>query len=85
MQKSIQTGVYFTDVVSEEILHDVCFRITGLNEFTFTFVDNDYEDDFLSKGYNMGRICIMQHIDTVSYISFSEREIVGRNSSVGKP
>ena len=37
---------------------------------------------FLEKSYNKGRMAIMQYKDIVSYISFSELEIGGRNSSV---
>ena len=37
---------------------------------------------FLEKSYNKGRMAIMHYKDSVSYISFSELEIGGRNSSV---
>ena len=61
---------------------DVCTKITGLSEYTFEFVENDYSDDFLPGIYNKGRLAILQYQDNVSYISFSEKEIGGRNSSV---
>lgn len=82
LQKSKNTGVYFSDVVTPTILRDVCFRITGQTAFTYEYVDNDYEDMFLEKSYNKGRLAIMQYEDVASYISFSELEIGGRNSSV---
>lgn len=82
LQKSKNTGVYFSDVVTTEVLRDVCMRITGQNEFTHEYVDNDYQDMFLEKSYNKGRMAIMHYRDVVSYISFSELEIGGRNSSV---
>ena len=82
LQKSKNTGVYFGDVVTPTILRDVCFRITGQTTFTYEYVDNDYEDMFLEKSYNKGRLAIMQYEDVASYISFSELEIGGRNSSV---
>ena len=63
-------------------MRDVCFRITGENEFSYQYVDNAYEDPFLNHGYNMGRMAVMHYQDTVSFISFSEKEINGRNSSV---
>lgn len=50
--------------------------------FTYEYVDNEYADTFLERSYNKGRIAIMQYKDTASYISFSEKEIGGRNSSV---
>lgn len=61
---------------------DVCRRLTGHTNFTHTYVDNDYADEFLSTGYNKGRMAIMQYQDTAFFISFSERDIGGRNSSV---
>lgn len=82
LQKSKNTGVYFSDVVTPEVLRDVCYRITGQTTFTHVYVDNDYRDMFLEKSYNKGRMAIMQYKDAVSYISFSELEIGGRNSSV---
>lgn len=82
LQKSKTTGVYFSDVVTPEVLRDVCYRITGQTEFTYMYVNNDYQDMFLDKTYNKGRLAIMQYKDVVSYISFSEIEIGGRNSSV---
>ena len=51
-------------------------------DFTHEYVDNDYQDEFLEKSYNKGRMAVMQYEDAVSYISFSELEISGRNSSV---
>ena len=82
LQKSKNTGVYFSDVVTPEVLRDVCCRITGQSDFTHEYVDNNYQDEFLEKSYNKGRMAVMQYEDAVSYISFSELEIGGRNSSV---
>lgn len=82
LQKSKNTGVYFSDVVTPDILKDVCSLITGQTEFTYQYVDNDYHDSFLDTSYNKGRMAIMQYKDVVNYISFSELEINGRNSSV---
>lgn len=82
LQKSKQTGVYFSDVVTPEVLADVCYRLTGCSKSTYTFVGNDYEDEFLAPGYNKGRMAVMQYRDTAFFISFSERDIGGRNSSV---
>lgn len=82
LQKSKITGIYFSDHVTPEVLRDVCRRITGQTVFTHEYVDNDYQDEFLEKSYNKGRMAVMQYEDAVSYISFSELEISGRNSSV---
>lgn len=74
--------MYFSDVITEEVLRDVCERITGKMEFTVDFVDNDYQDEFLEASYNKGRIAILHYASIANYISFSELEIGGRNSSV---
>lgn len=82
LQKSKNTGVYFSDVVTPRVLKDVCYLITKKTSFTYEYVDNEYHDMFLEKSYNKGRMAIMQYKGTVSFISFSETEIGGRNSSV---
>lgn len=82
LQKSKVTGVYFNDIVTKAVLNDVCRRITGMNSYTYEFVDNEYEDEFLERSYNKGRMAVMLYRDEVNYISFSEQEIGGRNSSV---
>ena len=82
LQKSTVTGVLFSDVVTPDILADVCFRITGETSFTYDYVDNDYCDDFVEATYNKGRMAIMLYQDVAHYITFSEKSIGGRNSSV---
>ena len=82
LQKSNQTGIYFGDVVTVPVLESVCMRITGQNNFTYDYVDNDYTDEFLPATYNKGRMAILKYKDEVIYISFSEKDINGRNSSV---
>lgn len=82
LQKSKQTGVYFSDVVTPDVLKDVSLKITGSSDCIIEYVSNDYEDQFLPTGYNRGRMAIMEYRGEVSYISFSEQNIGGRNSSV---
>ena len=82
LQKSKNTGVYFSDLMTDEVLCDVCFRITGQYHYNVDFVENDYSDDFLPNTYNKGRLAILHYHGAVSYISFSELEVHGRNSSV---
>ena len=82
LQKSKQTGVYFSDVLTPSVLLDVVKRITGKEEFSYEYVDNDYQDEFLSATYNKGRLAILHWNENVMYISFSEKDINGRNSSV---
>lgn len=82
LQKSKQTGKYFSDDLTEQVLKDICIKLTSKSKYTIQFVDNDYEDEFQEKGYNKGRIAILLYDDYVNYISFSESGINGRNSSV---
>lgn len=72
LQKSKNTGIFFSDVVTPEVLRDVCLRITGQTKFTYEYVDNEYCDMFLGKSYNKGRMAVMQHKDIVSYIGLTE-------------
>jgi len=80
LQKSSTTGVYFH--LDRQILSDVCQKITGCKDFSLHYVDNNYCDQFLSKSYNKGRMALLLFNGTANYISFSERDINGRNSSV---
>lgn len=82
MNKTSSTGKFFGDEVTVDVLADVCYRITGLEQFTYDYVDNNYCDEFVPKSYNKGRTAIMLYKQDVSFISFSEAEIGGRNSSV---
>lgn len=82
LQKTLVTGERFRDVVTPAVLEDVCYRITGLREFTYEYVDNSYSNEFLEPTYNKGRIALMFYGKMVHYISFSEKVIRGRNSSV---
>ena len=82
LQKSTVTGVLFSDVVTPDILADVCLRITGETSFTYEYVDNEYYDDFVEATYNKGRMAIMLYHNVAHYITFSEKNIGGRNSSV---
>lgn len=82
LQKSAQTGIKFSDIVTPEVLADVCFRITGLKDCSWYYVDNDYKDDFLPATYNKGRMALMFYNGIVHYITFSEKNVDGRNASV---
>lgn len=62
---------HYSDILTEEILSDICKKITGQAEFTVEFIDET----------NVGRLAILQYNDSISYISLSEDTISGRNSS----
>ncbi len=82
LQKSAQTHKYFDEAVTQDVLADVCRRITGLTEFTWDYVDKSYADEYLQATYNKGRLAILEYQGRAEYISFSEPEVGGRNSSV---
>lgn len=61
----------YQDILTKNILCDVCQRLTGICDYTITF-DN--------TGYNVGRLAILEYKGVINYISFSEFEIGSRNS-----
>ena len=63
----------YEDILSCDILLDVCKRITG---------EISYSVDFDNSDYNKGRLAVLEYNGTVNYISFSETEIGGRNASL---
>lgn len=64
MNKSSVTKLYMKDILSPIVLEDVCKRITGQKEYDVDFVDNEYEDDCLSKSYNKGRLATLVYDNT---------------------
>lgn len=61
----------YQDILTEDILGDVCYKLTGRRDYRVTFDDD---------GYNIGRLATLEYDGSVSYISFSEYEIGSRNS-----
>jgi hypothetical protein len=64
-------NVSYKEILTRNILRDVCQRITGRTDFTVDFDNNDY---------NKGRLAKLEYQGSISYISFSEFEIKSRNS-----
>lgn len=62
----------YADLLTPDILADVCRRITGRRDFRCVFDD---------EGYNKGRMAVLEYRGIKSFISFSETEASGRNSS----
>ena len=82
LQKSAQTGQTFQDHLNDESLRDICQKITGCADYDCQYVENDYSDDFLTNTYNKGRLATLRYGDYVHFITFSELDIEGRNSSI---
>lgn len=61
----------YEDILTRNILRDVCRRITGRADYTV---------DFDVEGYNKGRLATLEYNGRMNYISFSEFEIASRNS-----
>jgi len=66
-----RSGLY-QNVLTPDILSDVCLKITGSSEYECTFDNN---------GYNKGRMATLQFNSTIAFITFSDTEAAGRNSS----
>jgi hypothetical protein len=62
----------YSDILTKDILEDVCLRVTGIKRYTCEFDD---------EGYNIGRMAILEYDGVKAYISFSETDANGRNSS----
>lgn len=82
MQKSAKTGVYFDYLVTDPVMGQICFEVTGRRDYEVEFVENDYHDEFLDAKYNQGRLGILQYHNTAIYISFSDEKCEGRNSGI---
>lgn len=63
----------YQNILTPNILADVCKRITGETEYTCTFDDT---------GYNKGRMAVLHYKGKVSFVSFSDTESAGRNASM---
>ena len=62
----------YSDLLTSQILKDVCEKVTGTRDYTCEFDDT---------GYNKGRLAILEYRGRTNFISFSEDKVMGRNSS----
>lgn len=63
----------FDSILTQDILRDICHRITGQNQYQIV------RD---TSTYNKGRLLILEWQGIKNYISLSETAIEGRNSSL---
>jgi len=64
-------GYLFSDIITPDILEDICKKVTGCTKYTYEFVNG---------GYNKGRLATIRYRGGTTYVSFSETgEIGGRN------
>lgn len=64
-------GYLFSDIITPDILEDICKKVTGRTKYTYEFVNGEY---------NKGRLATIRYRGGTTYVSFSETgEIGGRN------
>lgn len=72
INKAQKGGYQYSDLLTKEILSDVCMRVTGCTKFTVEFVNKDY---------NKGRLAIIEYRGAKTFVSFSDKgKIASRNS-----
>ena len=57
MQKSAQTGIYFDYLVTHPVMGQICFEVTGRNDYEFEFVDNAYQDVYKRQHRECVAVC----------------------------
>lgn len=61
----------YSDILTNDILKDVCQKVTGCEKYTC---------EFINVGYNKGRMAILEYSGVQTFISFSETgKVQGRN------
>src|SRR3989338_8135416 len=65
-------GILYQDLLTPEILSDICLKVTNRPDYTY---------DFDNAGYNIGRLVVLEYQNKKNYISISETDIRSRNSS----
>lgn len=66
-----KAGYLYSDILTRDVLKDICVRVTGCKKYTVSF-DN--------TGYNKGRLARIAYNGTTIYVSLSETgKIKGRN------
>lgn len=68
-----KTPGLYDRILTQEILRDICVRVTGQNDFT---VIRD------TSTYNKGRLITIEYGGIKSFVSLSEVSVEGRNQSV---
>lgn len=63
--------ITYSEILTNDILIDICKKSTGKSEFTI---------EFDQVGYNKGRLVQIKYKNKVIFISLSETEIASRNS-----
>lgn len=64
---------YFAQILTSDVLEDICFKATGCREF---------EVETESESYNKGRLVTIEYNNVLYYVTLSEDKVEGRNSSV---
>lgn len=65
-----KSSTLYSDFLTPLVLKDICFRITGLDDFTVEFINE----------VNVGKLVLLHYQDTVSYVMVPDLIIKSRNS-----
>ena len=63
--------IKYRDILTSDILMDICYKLTGQKQFTV---------DFDNAGYNKGRLVKLEFKGKIYYVSISENKVESRNS-----
>lgn len=72
IKNKFQKGDLYQDLLTPDILADICLKVTGRSDYTVEFDDT---------GINIGRLALLEYKKTRNYITISETTNTGRNSS----
>lgn len=72
MNQTSRTGQYMSDFVTDSIFKDICYRLTGQNDYTAEFTNSR----------NVGRLITLEHDNHTYFISLSLLIPEGRDSAV---
>ena len=64
---------YFAQILTSDVLEDICFKATGCREFEVVTE---------SESYNKGRLVTIEYNNVLYYVTLSVDKVDGRNSSV---
>lgn len=83
-----KTKGHFRNILSREVLKDICIKVTGRSDFICYFKSNNYGDKYFDKGkWNVGRMAILKYDNNIAYIALSmpdceDSSKTGRNSAI---
>ena len=65
-----KSTAHYSDFLTNEVLKDICLRITGIDTFTVDFIDE----------VNVGKLALLEYDGSSSYVLIPDLEVDGRNA-----